>query len=213
MNCSTCQNYINTPIECNLCKEQFCSEKCIFSHNQLYHQPSVDQSQDLSVNNNSFLNYARETPNSESPFLVKGIMNYSYIIYEPIFAPENFTLLLSNGVPKSIGSGSFGNVYLAINNINKKLYAIKHMEKDKLFKYLTCLEPIYAEIDIQSRINHPNIVKLLFVKETQTTFDLVMDYAQYGTLFDFVVKNKGLPEKIAFKFFIQIFFIDCYFNF
>ena len=204
MKCSTCQNYINTPIECNLCKEKFCSEKCIFSHNQLYHQPGIDQSQDLSVNNNSFLNYARETPNSESPFLVKGVMNYSYIIYEPIFAPENFTLFISNGVPKSIGSGSFGNVYLAINNINKKMYAIKHMEKDKLFKYLTCLDPIYAEIDIQSRINHPNIVKLLFVRETQINFDLVMDYAQYGTLFDFVVKNKGLPEKIAFKFFIQV---------
>ena len=204
MNCSSCQNYINTPIECNLCKEKFCSEKCIFSHNQIYHRPGIDQSQDLSVNNNSFLNYARETPNSESPFLVKGVMNYSYIIYEPIFAPENFTLFISNGVPKSIGSGSFGNVYLAINNINKKVYAIKHMDKDKLFKYLTCLDPIYAEIDIQSRINHPNIVKLLFVRETQLTFDLVMDYAQYGTLFDFVVKNKGLPEKIAFKFFIQV---------
>ena len=204
MKCSTCQNYINTPIECNLCKEKFCSEKCIFTHNQLYHQPAIDQSQDLSVNNNSFLNYVRETPNSESPFLVKGVMNYSYIIYEPIFAPENFTVLTSNGVPKSIGNGSFGNVYLAINNINKKCYAIKHMEKDKLFKYLTCLDPIYAEIDIQSRINHPNIVKLLFVRETQITFDLVMEYAQYGTLFDFVVKNKGLPEKIAFKFFIQV---------
>ena len=204
MNCSSCQNYINTPIKCNLCKEKFCSEKCIFSHNQIYHQPGVDQSQDLSVNNNSFLNYAREAPNSESPFLVKGVMNYSYILYEPIFAPENFTLFISNGVPKTIGSGSFGNVYLAINNINKKMYAIKHMDKDKLFKYLTCLDPIYAEIDIQSRINHPNIVKLLFVRETQLTFDLVMEYAQYGTLFDFVVKNKGLPEKIAFKFFIQV---------
>ena len=204
MKCSICQNYINTLFECNLCQEKFCSENCNFSHNQIYHQPVIEQSQNLALNNNSFLNFSREIPKSESPFLVKGVMNYSYIIYEPIFAPENFTLLIYNGVPKSIGSGSFGQVYLAINNINKKIYAIKHMEKEKLFKKLTCLDPIYAEIDIHSRINHPNIVKLLFVRETQVTFDLVMEYAQYGTLFDFVVKNKGLPEKIAFKFFIQI---------
>ena len=131
-------------------------------------------------------------------------MNYDYIRYDPIYSPDNFTFIYSNGVPKSIGNGSFGQVYLAINNIDKKIYAIKHMEKDKLMKHLQCLDPIYAEIDIQSRVDHPNIIKLLYVQETETTFDLVMDYAKDGTLFEYVVKNKGLPEKLAFKYFIQI---------
>jgi len=135
---------------------------------------------------------------------VKGIFNYNYIIYDPIFSIENCTLIISDRAPKSIGNGSFGKVYLAFNNKKKKKYAIKHMEKDNLLKYLSCLDPIYAEIDIQSRINHPNIIKLLYVKETQTTFDLVMDYAKYGTLFEYVVKHKGLQEDIAFKYFIQI---------
>jgi len=131
-------------------------------------------------------------------------MNYDSIEYDPIFSLENFTLLFSNGVPKSIGNGSFGDVYLAINNINKRTYAIKHMEKKKLFKFLTCLEPIYAEIDIQSRINHPNIVKLLFVRETPLTFDLVMDWAYYGSLFEYIRKNKCLSEETSFKYFIQV---------
>ena len=204
MKCSKCLNIINTPIKCNLCQDQFCCEECILFHNKLYHKSIADPTHEQSINNNSFLNYARETPVSESFYFVKGTMNYDSIEYDPIFSLENFTLLFSNGVPKSIGNGSFGDVYLAINNINKRTYAIKHMEKKKLFKFLTCLEPIYAEIDIQSRINHPNIVKLLFVRETPLTFDLVMEYAKNGTLFEYVVKNKGLSEKIAFKYFIQV---------
>ena len=205
MNCSKCGNYINTPKECILCQEKFCSEECIIYHNQIYHQSNLDHSHiESSINNNSFLNYARESNSLQSPFLVTGIMNYDYIRYDPIYSPDNFTFVYSNGAPKSIGNGSFGQVYLAINNKDKKTYAIKHMEKDKLMKYLQCLDPIYAEIDIQSRVDHPNIIKLLYVRETETTFDLVMDYAKDGTLFEYVVKNKGLPEKQAFKYFIQI---------
>ena len=205
MNCSRCLNSTNTLIECNLCEEKFCSNECYQYHNQDFHQSNLEQSQiDNSINNNnSFINYARSS-HYQSPFLVKGVMNYDYIRYDPIYSPDNFTLIYSNGVPKSIGNGSFGQVYLAINNIDKKTYAIKHMEKERLFKYLNCLDPIYAEIDIQSRVNHPNIIRLLYVRETESTFDLVMDYAKDGTLFEYVVKNKGLPEKIAFKYFIQI---------
>ena len=205
MKCSICQNFISIPRECKLCKETLCSDECYISHNQIFHQSNLEQSKiDNSINNNSFLNYAKETSQIQSPFLVLGIMNYDYIVYDPMYSLENFTLIYSNGIPKSVGNGSFGQVFLAINNIDQKTYAIKHMEKEKLINYLNCLDPIYAEIDIQSRVNHPNILKLLFVKETEVTFDLVMDYAKDGTLFEYVVKNKGLPEKIAFKYFIQI---------
>ena len=206
MNCSNCQNYIITFIKCNLCQEKLCSEECLFSHNQIFHQFSIEESHlDNSIYNNSFLNSAKEETQISSPFLVNGIINNDYIIYDPMFSPENFTLLLlPDGEPQSVGNGSFGQVFLAINNIDKKFYAIKHMDKEKLIKYLNSLEPIYAEIDIQSRVEHPNIIKLLYVKETNMTFDLVMEYAKNGTLFDYVVKNRGLSENEAFKYFIQI---------
>mgnify|MGYP002623920120 CR=1 FL=1 len=204
MKCSTCFNNINKFIKCNECQEKFCSEECISIHNRLYHKFLFNEVEGQFINNYSWLNYRPKANNFESKLLVKGNMNYNYIIYDPIFSIENFEFIYSNGAPKSIGKGSFGKVYLAFNHKNKKEYAIKHMEKDNLLKYLSCLDPIYAEIDIQSRINHPNIIKLLYVKETENTFDLVMDYAKYGTLFEYVVRHKGLKEEIAFKFFIQI---------
>ena len=185
MNCSICLNSIITLKECNLCKEKCCSNECILYHNKEYHQCNLDHSQiDNNTNNNSFLNYARLS-HHQSPFLVTGVMNYDYITYDSMYSPENFTLIDLNGVPKSIGTGSFGQVFLARNNQDKKMYAIKHMQKENLYKYLNCLDPIYAEIDIHSRINHPNIVKLLYVVETEVSFDLVMEYAKNGTLFDY----------------------------
>ena len=66
------------------------------------------------------------------------------------------------------------------------------------------LESIQKEIDIQSRIDHPNIVKLLYVKETHLSYDLVMEYASNGSLFHYIRKYKGLNENKTFSLFIQV---------
>ena len=203
MNCSGCGNIIKIPEKCNICGEKFCSEECLQSHSKLFHQSLAESIIITHSNNNN--SFAENNSNSQfSPFYVKGIFNKDEIKYDPVYSLDNFSLIYSKGIPQLIGDGSFGQVYLAKNNINKKIYAIKHMEKNNLLKYLDDLDQIYREIDIQSRINHPNIIQLLYMKETNETFDLVLEYAKYGTLFDFVVNSKGLMEKLVFKFFIQI---------
>ena len=118
---------------------------------------------------------------------------------------KNFIQILAkNNKPFIIGSGSYGKVYLCQNIINNKYYAIKHMDKGRLKKALKTLSGIYTEIDLQSRISHPNIIQLLYVHESKNKFDLVMEYATKGSLFEFIRKNRHLSEDLSFSIFIQV---------
>ena len=208
MKCSRCGNFIKSIYDCNICKQKLCSEDCLISHTSLYHQSNISSpkmTRSVIINNSFFINKRNSNPKSDfSPFLVKGVYNNKEINYDKFYSLDNFTTIDQKGKPKVIGNGSFGIVYLFKNKLNKRSYAIKHMEKEDLIKYLNNLDQIYDEIDIQSRCHHPNIIKLYYVKETKESFDLVLEYAKYGTLFDFIIQQRGLSENLAFKFFIQI---------
>ncbi len=78
------------------------------------------------------------------------------------------------------------------------------MERKLLAEKLNNLDGIYKEIYIQSRIDHPNILPILYFRETVSDFDLVLEYAQYGSLFYFIRKNKRLNEPLTFSLFIQV---------
>jgi serine/threonine protein kinase len=141
--------------------------------------------------------------NIESPYLIPGILN-NRRKYDEKYNLNNFLSIFENEKPKIIGGGSFGEVFLVMNTKNEKLYAIKHMSKKSLSKKLNSLEGIYKEIYIQSRIDHPNILPILYVKETTTDFHLVLEYASGGSLFQFIRKNNFLDEPLAFSLFIQV---------
>ena len=139
-----------------------------------------------------------------SPYLIQGKLNKK-INYDSKYSLNNFMLMKDNKDEiKTIGSGSFGKVYLSKNILDNKIYAIKHMDKNKLIKLLHSLKGIYHEIDIQSRIEHENIIKILYAYEDKESFDLVMEYAPNGNLFHYIRKNNGLNELQSFQLFIQV---------
>ena len=178
MKCFECSTEIKSQINCSLCDYTFCSDSCKEAHKITFHRISkhfkslqITQKERLKLNSN---------------FLTKGVIQ-QVIKYDPIYKLENFDQVMTKkNKPKIIGSGSYGQVFLCKNRINQKHYAIKHMDKKKLKKSLKTLSGIYTEIDLQSRISHPNIVQLLYVKETDNTFDLVMECAIHGSLFDYI---------------------------
>ena len=111
------------------------------------------------------------------------------IKYEPIYDLKNFTPILENESIKIIGIGSYGKVYLYRNNIDCKLYAIKHINKKFLYKSIHTVKRIYDEINIQSKIYHKNIVTLLNVKENDESIYLIMEYANGGSLYNYIRKK------------------------
>ena len=62
---------------------------------------------------------------------------------------------------KSIGEGSFGNVYKCVNKSNGELFAVKVMNLDKLRSYNQDVSVLRDEANLMLKIkNHPNIVQL-----------------------------------------------------
>ena len=215
-NCSRCSKIISSKKYCSHCNSIFCSDFCLKHHMNISHLNELynKQSNDNNINNNNVLISANnslisENNNSDnkykkSPFITKGTMTLGKVIYDETFSLKNFKPVLENGKDKIIGTGAYGKVFLAINKYDKKCYAIKHMIKKDLYKALKTLKGIYTEIDIQSRINHPNIIRLLYVKERSESFDLVMEFAKYGNLYSYIKKHSYLTEDKSFKFFIQV---------
>ena len=120
----------------------------------------------------------------------------------------NFSLLepvLSKGKKILIGDGSFSKVYLFQNKISKIKYAIKKMNISSFLKKTNNKDLIINEINIQSKINHPNIIRLYnyFEDKNNINIFLVLEYASKKTLFDYIRYKKGLNEIEAFYYFIQ----------
>ena len=213
MKCLICNGITSKQIKCLLCNHVFCSYNCmeshiIISHNNRIIQNIIDIKNNLNsnINNNIYLEEENKEEREtiiQSPYLIPGILNIRRA-YDQKYNLNNFIPIIEKGKPKIIGGGSFGQVFLVMNKINKKFYAIKHMEKKILIDKLNNLDGIYKEIYIQSRIDHPNILPILYVNETISDFDLVLEYAAYGSLFYFIRNNISLNEPLSFCLFIQV---------
>ena len=138
-----------------------------------------------------------------SPYITKGTIS-NKLEFSSKFDLRNFIELTENGKVKVLGEGSLARVILALNTIDRKYYAIKHMSKSVLNHTTHSKTGIFREIDYQSKIHHKNIVSLLNAIETDHSYYLVMEYADSGSLFNYICRRNYLEEKEAFKYFIQV---------
>ncbi|XP_059384548.1 serine/threonine-protein kinase MARK2 isoform X1 [Carassius carassius] len=103
---------------------------------------------------------------------------------------------------KTIGKGNFAKVKLARHVLTSKEVAVKIIDKTQLNS--SSLQKLYREVRIMKLLNHPNIVKLFEVIETEKTLYLVMEYASGGEVFDYLVAHGRMKEKEARAKFRQI---------
>ena len=108
---------------------------------------------------------------------------------------EDLTLI------KSVGKGSFGEVFLTSRKGTDQMYAVKKVSKslvlqEKVKKYFN------NEIYILKQVNHPNIIKLYEIKQTLNNFYLVFDLCNGGGLSNCLEKymkqnKKPFTQEIA----------------
>ena len=85
-----------------------------------------------------------------------------------------------------MGSGAFGKVFKTFNKHNKNHHvAIKVLNKAKLQNHLTAIQ---EEIEILTKLDHPNIVRYYETYIDEKYIYLVMEYIAGGELFEKITK-------------------------
>ncbi|KAG0714651.1 MAP/microtubule affinity-regulating kinase 3 [Chionoecetes opilio] len=100
------------------------------------------------------------------------------------------------------GQGRAGWFVQLGDEMKRNLVAIKIIDKTQLNP--GSLQKLFREVRIMKILDHPNIVKLFQVIETEKTLYLVMEYASGGEVFDYLVFHGRMKEKEARAKFRQI---------
>lgn len=104
---------------------------------------------------------------------------------------------LSNfDIGRPLGRGKFGNVYLAREKETKFVIALKVLFKKQV--HAQGIEhQVRREIEIQSHLRHPNILRMYGYFHDETRIYLILEFAPGGTLFSKLQTQPGnkFPEK------------------
>lgn len=82
-------------------------------------------------------------------------------------------------IGKPLGKGKFGNVYLAREKKSKFLVALKVLFKSAI-KNFNNEHQVRREIEIQSHLRHPNILRMYGYFHDESRVYLILEYAPFG---------------------------------
>ena len=106
---------------------------------------------------------------------------------------------------KVIGTGSYGQVRLAVHKLTKQVRAVKIIQKAKVN-----INALLNEINILSKLSHPNIMQIFEVFDDNTNVYIVSEYCKGGELFDIISKKGSFTEKDACVIMKQLMSAICY---
>ena len=106
-------------------------------------------------------------------------------------------------IKQALGKGTFGKVKLGIYLPRNKRMAIKIIEKDRL-KEEDDLVRLKREFEMLSQFNHPNVITVSEIFESNDEYYTVMEYCEGGELFNYIVANKYLTEEQSAFFYYQL---------
>lgn len=105
-------------------------------------------------------------------------------------------------VHKILGQGAFGTVSLVEHKTTHQRRALKELIKSGLT--YEDRSNIMTEIKILSTIDHPNIMKIYEVIESESAYNIVTEFIPGGELLELICKEKKLSEKISAKYMFEL---------
>ncbi|XP_054820862.1 CBL-interacting serine/threonine-protein kinase 1-like isoform X1 [Prosopis cineraria] len=121
----------------------------------------------------------------------------------PTEKDEGIMRLANYEVGRTLGTGSFAKVKLAKHVNSDQLFALKIIDKTKIF-HLNIAHQITREIATLKLLKHPNVVRLHEVLASKTKIYLVLEYVTGGELFDRIASKGRLKEAEGRKLFQQL---------
>ena len=126
------------------------------------------------------------------------------------FNKETFILKSSDTIAskylkiKEISNGTYAKIYIVQRKTDFKLYCCKEILKSKVAD----LYNFRNEINILSKVDHPNIIRIYEIFEDSRYISIIMEYCTGGDLFqkinELAEKDKSFSEKEAVKIFKQL---------
>jgi len=97
-------------------------------------------------------------------------------------------------IGRPLGKGKFGHVYLVREKRQKRVVALKVLFKAQLTK-ANVLHQLRREVEIQSHLRHPNILRLYAYFYDATRIYLILEYADRGELYKILQEEKRFSEE------------------
>ena len=128
---------------------------------------------------------------------------HTIVIFNSKLMSDQYPSIGNYYLIKTIGVGSSAKVKLGEHKVTKAKVAIKSMKKSKIEKNPSFLKKMQREVSLMRIFDHPHLLKLFDVLETDTHLYLVLEYAKNGELFDYISQGE-ISVHDALKFFRQI---------
>ncbi|XP_022201471.2 LOW QUALITY PROTEIN: aurora kinase C [Nilaparvata lugens] len=108
-------------------------------------------------------------------------------------------------IGKPLGRGKFGRVYMAREKKTHTIFALKTIFKSELHKG-NMEHQVIREVEIHSRLHHPNIISMFTYFADEKRIFLVLEYAGKGELYRHLQSSpyKRFPENLSAKYIYEV---------
>ncbi|GKZ19496.1 spindle assembly checkpoint kinase [Aspergillus brasiliensis] len=106
-------------------------------------------------------------------------------------------------IGKALGKGKFGRVYLARERDSGFVCALKVLHKNEI-QHGRVEKQVAREIEIQSNLRHPNILRLFGHFHDSKRIILILEYAGKGELYKHLQRENRFPEWKAAQYIAQM---------
>lgn len=106
-------------------------------------------------------------------------------------------------IGEKLGQGSFGMVRLAIHILSGEKVAIKILDRTKIKEKMDKIR-IEREIEVLTKLIHPNIIRIFQVIQTNVSLNIIQEYACGKDFMEYLADKKKIDENEACHYFQQI---------